>query len=147
MPGNAASARPKANRPLIIFQMPLLFIRRAYVLMVYAENLMTPNIIVKHIHSFLRFWNGADEPILLWIAMRGEVNCEDLGVDLWRIRAESYCSRLGLWRRLGLEGRRERRPRGFAHGRQERRVFLLISCLIRLIHLLSLNWEDYLTPK
>jgi hypothetical protein len=25
--------------------------------------------------------------------------------------------------------------------------FLLISCLIRLIHLLSLNREDYLTPK
>ena len=30
------------------------------------------------------------------------------------------------------------RPRGFAHGRQERRDFLLITCLIRLIHLLSL---------
>ena len=30
------------------------------------------------------------------------------------------------------------RPRGFAHGLQERRDFLLISCLIRLIHLLSL---------
>jgi hypothetical protein len=28
-----------------------------------------------------------------------------------------------LWRQLGLEGRRERRPWGFAHGRQERRVF------------------------
>jgi hypothetical protein len=52
-----------------------------------------------------------------------------------------------LWRQLGLEGRRERRPRGFAHGRQERSVFLLISCLIKLIHLLSLNREDYLTPK
>jgi hypothetical protein len=57
---------------------------------------------------------------------------EDFGVDLWRIRAGSYsphryCSHLGLWRPLGLEGRRERRPRGFAHGRQERRVFLLIS--------------------
>jgi hypothetical protein len=49
--------------------------------------------------------------------------------------------------RLGLEGRRERRPRGFAHGQQERRVFLLISCLIKLIHLLFLNREDYLTPK
>jgi hypothetical protein len=49
--------------------------------------------------------------------------------------------------RLGLEGRRERRPRGFAHGREESRVFLLISCLIRLIHLLPLNGEDYLTPK
>jgi hypothetical protein len=48
---------------------------------------------------------------------------------------------------LGLEGRRERRLRGFAHGRQERRVFLLISCLIKLIHLLSLNRDDYLTPK
>jgi hypothetical protein len=33
-------------------------------------------------------------------------------------------------RRLGLERRRERRPRGFAHGRQERRVLLIISCLI-----------------
>jgi hypothetical protein len=59
---------------------------------------------------------------------------------------------LFVWRRLregqlGLLGREERRPRGFAHGRQERRVFLLISCLIKLIHLLSLNREDYLTPK
>jgi hypothetical protein len=27
------------------------------------------------------------------------------------------------------------------------KVFLLISCLIRLIHLLSLNREDHLTPK
>jgi hypothetical protein len=36
---------------------------------------------------------------------------------------------------------------GLRHGRQERRVFLLVSCLIRLIHLLSLNREDYLTPK
>jgi hypothetical protein len=50
-------------------------------------------------------------------------------------------------RRRGLEGRKERRPRGFAHGRQERWVFLLISCLIKLIHLLSLNRDDYLTPK
>ena len=33
------------------------------------------------------------------------------------------------------------RPRGFAHGRQERRDFLLISYLIRLIHLLSLYRE------
>jgi hypothetical protein len=78
------------------------------------------------------------------------------GADLWRIRAAElqysrcysshrYCSRPGLWQRLGLEGRKERRPRGFAHDRQERRVFLIISCLIRLIHLLSLNREDYLT--
>ena len=36
---------------------------------------------------------------------------------------------------------------GFAHGRQEGRDFLLISCLIRLIHLLSLYREVYLTPK
>jgi hypothetical protein len=56
-----------------------------------------------------------------------------------------YCSCPGLWRRLGLEGRRERRPRGFAHGRQKIRVFLLNFYLIRLIHLLSLNREDYLT--
>ena len=38
-------------------------------------------------------------------------------------------------------GALEGRPRGFAHGRQERRDFLLISCLIRLIHLLSLYRE------
>ena len=38
------------------------------------------------------------------------------------------------------------RPRGFAHGRQERRDFLLISCLIRLIHLLSLYREVWLGP-
>jgi hypothetical protein len=36
---------------------------------------------------------------------------------------------------------------GFAHDRQERTVFLLISCLIRLIPLLYLNREDYFTPK
>jgi hypothetical protein len=41
----------------------------------------------------------------------------------------------------GAEGGR---PRGFAQGRQERRFFLLISCLIRLIHLLSLYREVYL---
>jgi hypothetical protein len=78
--------------------------------------------------------------------------------DLWKLGLmrystrgatvyRGYCSRLGLWRRLGLEGRKEHRPRGFAHGQQERRVFLLISCLIKLIHLLSLNREDYLTHK
>ena len=50
-------------------------------------------------------------------------------------------------RRLGFWGRWERRPRGFAHGRQEGRDFLLISCLIRLMHLLSLYREVYLTPK
>ena len=32
-------------------------------------------------------------------------------------------------------GALEGRSQGFAHGQQERRVFLLISCLIRLIHL------------
>jgi hypothetical protein len=41
-------------------------------------------------------------------------------------------------------GEAEDRPRGFAHGRQERRFFLLISCLIRLIHLLSLYREEVL---
>jgi hypothetical protein len=66
--------------------------------------------------------------------------------------AVQYPAVLFVWRRLregqlGLLGREERRPQGFAHGRQERRVFLLISCLIRLIHLLSLNREDYLTSK
>jgi hypothetical protein len=44
----------------------------------------------------------------------------------------------------GCEGRWEHRPRGLAHGRQERRFFLLISCLIRLIHLLSLYREEVL---
>ena len=44
----------------------------------------------------------------------------------------------------GAEGGR---PRGFAHGQQERRDFPLISCLIRLIHLLSLYREVYLTSK
>ena len=38
-------------------------------------------------------------------------------------------------------------PWGFAHGWQGRRDFLLISYLIRLIHLLSLYREVYLTPK
>jgi hypothetical protein len=79
------------------------------------------------------------------------VNCEDwelicgeLGL---RATVPAVLQRLGLWRRLGLEGCRERRSRRFTHGRQERRVFLLISCLIKLIHLLPLNREDYLTPK
>jgi len=40
----------------------------------------------------------------------------------------------------------ERQPRGSAHGRQERSDFLLISCLIRLIHL-SLYREVYLSYK
>jgi hypothetical protein len=55
---------------------------------------------------------------LLWTAMRGEGD-RGFGADLWRIRAVElhysqcystcgYCSRPGLWRRLGLEGRRER---------------------------------------
>jgi hypothetical protein len=44
----------------------------------------------------------------------------------------------------GCEGRWERWPWGFAHGRQERRFFFLISCLIRLIHLLSLYREEVL---
>ena len=48
-----------------------------------------------------------------------------------------------------LEGGREKAGRGpFAHGRwQEGRDFLLNSCLIRLIHLLSLYREVYLAPK
>jgi hypothetical protein len=47
-----------------------------------------------------------------------------------------------LWRQLGLEGRRERRPRGFAHGRQERRVFpsnLLLDVIDTSHLILSLN--------
>jgi hypothetical protein len=82
------------------------------------------------------------------------VNCEGFGDDLWKLgllcatvpTGTVHVEKAERWR-LGLEGRRERQPRGFAHGRQERRVFLLISCLIRLIHLLSLYKEDYLTPK
>jgi hypothetical protein len=46
----------------------------------------------------------------------------------------------------GCEGRWERRPRGFTHGRQERRFFLLISCLIRLIHLSLYREEVLLDP-
>jgi hypothetical protein len=42
-------------------------------------------------------------------------------------------------------------PAGTVHTReerrQERRFFLLISCLIRLIHLLSLYRENFLTYK
>jgi hypothetical protein len=91
--------------------------------------------------------------------MRGEVNCEGFGDDLWKLGLLRYSTRgatapAGTVHvekvergRLGLEGHRERRPRGFAHNRQERRIFLLISCFIKLIHLLSLNREDYLTPK
>jgi hypothetical protein len=60
---------------------------------------------------------------------------EGFGDDLWaelglRATVPSYCSRIGLWQRLGLEGRKERRPRDFAHDRQEKRFFLLISCLL-----------------
>jgi hypothetical protein len=87
------------------------------------------------------------------------VNCEAFGDDLWKLGLLRYSTRGAIAPtgtvhvekaergQLGLEGRRERRPRGFAHGRQERRIFLLISSLIRLMHLLFLNREDYLTPK
>ena len=61
--------------------------------------------------------------------------------------ALQYPRVLFTWWWLGLQGRWGGRPRGFAHGQQERRDFLLISCLIRSIHLLSLYREVYLTPK
>jgi hypothetical protein len=64
--------------------------------------------------------------------------------------ARGYCSRereaedrwLGLQGELGTPaaGLRPRTAR-------EKVFFLLISCLIRLIHLLSLYREVYLTPK
>jgi hypothetical protein len=64
--------------------------------------------------------------MLSWTAMRGR-ELRGLGADLWRIRAGSYSTRgashSGLWRQLGLEGRKEHRPRGFTHGRQERFAF------------------------
>jgi hypothetical protein len=63
-----------------------------------------------------------------------------------RYSTRGYCSHKrgrGAAARAG-EGRWERRPWGFAHGWQERRFLLLISCLIRLIHLLSLYKEDVL---
>jgi hypothetical protein len=63
----------------------------------------------------------------------------ELKADLWRISVGSYSTHGAtvprvlftprLWW-LGLEGRRERRLQGFAPGRQEKRVFLLISYLI-----------------
>jgi hypothetical protein len=65
-----------------------------------------------------------------------------LGADLWKIRAVALqCPRATVAAgavhvekvergAARVVGRKERRPRGFAHGRQERRVFLLISCLI-----------------
>ena len=57
---------------------------------------------------------------------------EEEGAAAAALQYRGYCSRVGgcegeRWR-LGL-GRWERRPRGFAHGRQERRDFLLISCV------------------
>ena len=63
------------------------------------------------------------------------------------LQYRGYCSRGG-----GCEGERAAARVGGAGnaGRgawQERRDFLLISCLIRLIHLLSLYREVYLTPK
>jgi len=79
-----------------------------------------------------------------WAAVR------ERGRGRWALPCYStrgYCSRVGSWRRLGLQGRWKRRLRGFAPGRQERRGFLLISCSLRLIHLLSLYREVYLTPK
>ena len=62
------------------------------------------------------------------------------------LQYRGYCSWEGLRRLLGLGALGTPAP-GFAHGRQERSNFLLISCLIRLIHLLSLYREVYLTPK
>jgi hypothetical protein len=94
------------------------------------------------------------------------MNCDARGrwlEDLWLICGELglratvpavlQCPRVLLACRrlregqLGLLGREETPAAGIRPRRQERRVFLLISYLIRLIHLLSLNREDYLIPK
>jgi hypothetical protein len=46
-----------------------------------------------------------------------------------------------------VEGAQGGRPRVLPMVEKEERVFLLNSCLIRLIHLLSLYREVYLSPK
>jgi hypothetical protein len=63
--------------------------------------------------------------------MRGEGNCEDWGLICGGIRAEGARTPAAWLLPTAVQGR----------------VFLLNSCLIRWIHLLSLNREDYLTAK
>jgi hypothetical protein len=77
------------------------------------------------------------------------------GDDLWKLGLLRYSySTRGT---VHVERLREREARvaealgtpaaGLCSRPAREKVFLLISCLIRLIHLLSLNREDYLTPK
>jgi hypothetical protein len=58
------------------------------------------------------------------------------------LQYRGYCSRA-----RGCEGEREPAAGCLPTAGQEGRFFLLNFCLIRLIHLLSLYREVYLTPK
>ena len=91
-------------------------------------------------------------PLYFAVSVSTELQKKNSGLTL---QSEGQCYG-GCWAEIVREGEGAiarvlgaggGRPRGFAHGRQERRDFLLISCLIRLIHLLSLYREVYLTPK
>jgi len=64
-----------------------------------------------------------------------------VGIEITR-EGEGWCATVPTstvhcwWRRLGLQGRKKAGCGALPAAGQEGRVFLLISCLIRLIHLL-----------
>jgi hypothetical protein len=84
---------------------------------------------------------------------------EDLGLICGGISVVSYSTRSAtvavgtvhaekVERGAAKVARSRGTPAAGLHPRPTRdKGFLLISCLIRLIHLLSLNRDDYLTPK
>ena len=87
----------------------------------------------------------AIKPTVMWLEdwegeARGATAADALQYP-WRYSTRGYCSRLGLrgWERAGRGA--------FAHGRARGKGFLLNSCLIRSIHLISLYREVYLTPN
>ena len=139
-----------ARRALMSFVDDVKASRRPRILVIMAAS---PSMVVGV--GFLPLSPGIADTRLLWALLGLQIVREGEGGGGGRRRAtvpavlqySGYCSQIGSWRWLGLQGRWKRRPRGFAHGRQERRDFLLISSLIRLIHLLSLYREVYLTPK
>jgi len=68
-----------------------------------------------------------------------------VGIEIMRVRGLVRYSTCGYGSLLAaaarVAGAQEGLPRGFARGQARGKVFLLISCLIRLIHLLSLYRE------
>ena len=93
---------------------------------------------------------------LVWLlrsSFQSVIVMDVVGIEIRR-EGEGWCTTVPVgmvhcwrWRRLGLQGRKKACRGALPAAGQEGRVFLLISCLIRLIHLLSLYREVYLTPK